>query len=76
MSNNNSADSENVAGAREPSVHTHFILRFENGQENQSFFSTHNQKYSWNESTTSSADGRLTRHRQGVSTRPPAALRN
>ena len=32
-------------------------------------------KYSWNESTTSSADGRLTRHGQGVSARPPAALR-
>ena len=34
----NSADSENVAGAREPSVHAHFIFRFENGQGNQSFF--------------------------------------
>ena len=39
----NSADSENVAGAREPSVHAHFIFRFENGQGNQSLFSTHNQ---------------------------------
>ena len=39
----NSADSENVAGAREPSVHTHFIFRFENGQGNQSLFSTHDQ---------------------------------
>ena len=34
----NSADSENVAGAREPSVHAHFIFHFENGQGNQSFF--------------------------------------
>ena len=39
----NSADSENVAGAHEPSVHAHFIFRFENGQENQSLFSTHDQ---------------------------------
>ena len=30
--------SENVAGAREPRVHAHFIFRFENGQGNQSFF--------------------------------------
>ena len=34
----NSADSENVAGAREPSVHAHFIFRFKNGQGNQSIF--------------------------------------
>ena len=34
----NSADSENVAGAREPNVHAHFIFRFENNQGNQSFF--------------------------------------
>ena len=34
----NSADSENAAGAREPSVHAHFIFRFENGQGNQTFF--------------------------------------
>ena len=39
----NSADSENVAGAREPSVHAQFIFRFENGQGNQSLFSTHDQ---------------------------------
>ena len=39
----NSADSENVAGAREPSVHAHFIFRFENGQGNQSLFPTHDQ---------------------------------
>ena len=39
----NSADSENVAGAREPSVHAHFIFRFKNGQGNQSIFSTHDQ---------------------------------
>ena len=31
-------DSENVAGAREPSVHAHVIFRFEHGQGNQSFF--------------------------------------
>ena len=40
----NSADSENVAGVREPSVHAHFFFRFENGQGNQTLFSTHNQK--------------------------------
>ena len=34
----NSAESENVAGEREPSVHAHFIFRFENGLGNQSFF--------------------------------------
>ena len=34
----NSTDSENVAGAREPSVHAHFISRFKNGQGNQSIF--------------------------------------
>ena len=39
----NSANSENVAGACELSVHTHFIVRFENGQGNQSFFSTNDQ---------------------------------
>ena len=39
----NSADSENVAGAREPNVHAHFIFRFENGQGNQSFFSIHDR---------------------------------
>ena len=39
----NSADFENVAGAREPSVHGHVIFRFENGQGNQSLFSTHDQ---------------------------------
>ena len=39
----NSTDSENVAGAREPSVHVHFIFRFKNGQGNQSIFSTHDQ---------------------------------
>ena len=30
---------KNVAGAREPNVHAHFIFRFENGQGTQSFFS-------------------------------------
>ena len=39
----NSSDFENVAGVREPSVHAHFIFRFENGQGNQSFFSTHDK---------------------------------
>ena len=33
----NSADSENVAGAREPSVHGHFMFLFKNGQGNMSF---------------------------------------
>ena len=73
----NSADSENVAGAREPSVHAHFIFRFKNGQGNQSFFSTHDQNTAEMSQTPSSADGRLTRrrHRQGVPARPPTALR-
>ena len=39
----NSADSENVAGACEPNVHAHFIFRFENGQGNQGFFSIRDQ---------------------------------
>ena len=39
----NSADSENVAGARKSSVHAHFIFCFKNGQGNQRVFSTHNQ---------------------------------
>ena len=34
----NSADSENVAGAPLPNVHAHFIFRFENGPGNQAFF--------------------------------------
>ena len=41
--NSTDSRSENVAGEREPSVHAHFIFRFENGQENQSLFSTHDQ---------------------------------
>ena len=40
---NNSAYSENVAGAREWNMHVHFIFRFENGQENQSLISIHDQ---------------------------------
>ena len=39
----NSADSENVAGASQPNVHARFIFRFENGPGNQSFFSIHDQ---------------------------------
>ena len=39
----NSADSENDAGAREPNVNAHFIFHFENGPGNQSFFSIHAQ---------------------------------
>ena len=34
----NSANSENVAGAPQRSVHVHFIFCFENGRGNQSFF--------------------------------------
>ena len=34
----NSADSENVAGAHEPSVLARFIFRFKNGQGNQRIF--------------------------------------
>ena len=44
-------------------------------REIRAFFFYPWPKYSWNESTTSSADGRLTRHGQGVSVRPPVALR-
>ena len=40
---NKSANSKNVAGAREQNVHAHFVFRFENGQGNQSFFSIHDQ---------------------------------
>ena len=71
----NSADSENVAGARQPNAHAHFIFSFENGQGNKSFLFYPYPKHSWNKSTTSSADGRLTRHRHGGFVRPPAALR-
>ena len=39
----NSADSENVAGAPQPNVHAHFMFRFENGPGNQGFFSLCNQ---------------------------------
>ena len=39
----NFADSENVAGAPQRSVHAHFIFRFENDPGNQSFFSIHDQ---------------------------------
>ena len=38
-----SADSEDVAGVSQRSVHSHFIFRFENGPGNQSFFSIHDQ---------------------------------
>ena len=43
MRTGNSADSENVAGAPQGSVHGHFIFRFENGPGNQRFFSSHDQ---------------------------------
>ena len=33
-----SADSEHVAGVREPNMHSDFIFRFENGQGNENFF--------------------------------------
>ena len=59
----NSAASENVAGAREPNVHAH--LKTVREIRVISFYPW--PKYKWNESATSSADGRLTRHRQGVS---------
>ena len=36
--NDNSADSENVAGAREPNVHAHFILVSKTVRETRSFF--------------------------------------
>ena len=39
----NSVDSENVSGAREPTVHAHFIFCFENSQGNQSLVSIHAQ---------------------------------
>ena len=37
LAHDNSADSENVAGAHEPNVHVYFIFSLENGQGNQSF---------------------------------------
>ena len=71
----NSADSENVAGAppTECARTFHFSFRKRSGKSELFFYPQ--PKYSWNESTTSSADGQLTRHGQGVSARPPAALR-
>ena len=36
------ANSENVAGLREPNVHMHFIFRFEDGQGSKSFLSEPN----------------------------------
>ena len=39
----NSVDSENVAGEREPSVHAHFIFRFDTVREIRAFFSIHDQ---------------------------------
>ena len=44
QAHDNFAESENVTGAREPSVHAHFIFRFENGQGNQNLFSTHDDE--------------------------------
>ena len=57
------------------SVHAHFTFRFENNPGNQNVFCFPRPKYTWNESTTSSADGRLTHHEKGVSARPQAALK-
>ena len=39
--NNNCADSKNVAGAREPNVHEHFLVNFESGQRKKSFSLIH-----------------------------------
>ena len=58
----NSADSENLAGARESSVHAHFIFRFKNGQGNQSVFSTHDR----NAAETSQPQGQLTDSRRAI----------
>ena len=72
----NSADSKNVAGAHEPNVHTHFIVRFENDQGNRSLISIHDQSTGeTRQKQAHAADGRLKRHRQGVPVRPPAYLR-
>ena len=46
QAHHSSADSENVAGARETNVHAHFNFGFENGQGNQSFFFLSMTKYS------------------------------
>ena len=66
-----SAYSENVPGAREPNVHMHFIFHFEIGHGNQSSLSVHDQ----NTAETSQPQAQPTDDRQGISTRPPAALR-
>ena len=34
---------KNFSGACEPSMHAHFVFRFENGQGNQSLISIHDQ---------------------------------
>ena len=51
----------------------HFSFRKRSGKSELFFYPR--PKYSWSEWTTSSADVRLTRHEQGVSARPQAALR-
>ena len=51
----------------------HFSFRKRSGKSELFFYPR--PKYSWNESTTSSAGRRLTRHEQGVSAKPQAALR-
>ena len=47
-----------LQGAREPSVHAHFIFRFENGQENQSLFSAHDQNTADHETSQPQAQPR------------------
>ena len=66
----NSADSENVAGAREPNVHVDFIFCFENGQENQSSFSIHAQ----NTAETSQPQALLTDDRRAIDMAIPLGL--
>ena len=66
----NSADFENVAGAHEPNVHTHFIFRFKNGQGNQSFFSIHAQ----NTAETSQPPAQLTNDWRAIERACPRGL--
>ena len=71
----NSANSENVAGAPPTECARAFHLLFRKRSGKSELFFYPRPKYSWNESTTSSVDGRLTRYGQGLSARPQAALR-
>ena len=66
---------EDVAGVCEPNVHVRIMFRFEKRTGKWEFLFDPCPKHSWNESTTSLADGWMMRHRHVDSARPPAALR-